>query len=77
MPSVFSSLIRKYRKLCTGGYAQGASAFGLAFVSHFKVLQQDFFFVMGKALPVELSCTWTGLVGKSPEEIQRGRLFSH
>ena len=31
-------------------------------VSHFKVLCQSFFYVMGKALSYELSCTRTGLV---------------
>ena len=31
-------------------------------VSHFKVLCQSFFYVMGKALSGELSCTGPGLV---------------
>ena len=34
----------------------------LALVSHFKVLRQSFFYVMGKVLLGELSCTGTGLV---------------
>ena len=56
--SIFSSPVRQYREL----FSSLTSASALA--SHFKVLLQSFFYVMGKALPCKLSCNGTNLVVK-------------
>ena len=41
-------------------------ALATGWASHFKVLCQRFFYIMGKALSGKLSCTGTGLVDSFP-----------
>ena len=64
---VFSSPVKKYRELLL-------SLLMLMLASHYKVLCQNYFYLMGKALSGELSCIRTGLVLALPYDIETLRL---